>query len=40
LRGPERGFARKRALSARAAADLAMWLQRSAQENSAVMAGP
>jgi methylenetetrahydrofolate--tRNA-(uracil-5-)-methyltransferase len=30
LRGPERGFARKRALSARAAADLAQWLQRSA----------
>ena len=29
LRGPERGFARKRALSARAAADLAAWLQRS-----------
>jgi methylenetetrahydrofolate--tRNA-(uracil-5-)-methyltransferase len=28
LRGPERGFARKRALSARAAADLAEWLQR------------
>jgi methylenetetrahydrofolate--tRNA-(uracil-5-)-methyltransferase len=28
LRGPERGFARKRALSARAAADLAKWLQR------------
>ena len=30
LRGSERGFARKRALSARAAADLAQWLQRSA----------
>jgi len=28
LRGPERGFARKRALSARAAADLAEWLRR------------
>jgi methylenetetrahydrofolate--tRNA-(uracil-5-)-methyltransferase len=28
LRGPERGFARKRALSARAAADLADWLRR------------
>jgi len=39
LRGPERGFARKRALSARAAADLADWLRRSAQENSAAMAG-
>jgi methylenetetrahydrofolate--tRNA-(uracil-5-)-methyltransferase len=40
LRGLERGFARKRALSARAAADLAQWLQRSAQESSAVMAKP
>jgi methylenetetrahydrofolate--tRNA-(uracil-5-)-methyltransferase len=30
LRGPERGVARKRALSARAAADLAAWLQQSA----------
>jgi len=30
LRGPERGAARKRALSARAAADLAAWLQQSA----------
>ena len=30
LRGPERGVARKRALSARAAADLAEWLRRSA----------
>ena len=30
LRGPERGFARKRALSARAAADLAMWIAASA----------
>jgi methylenetetrahydrofolate--tRNA-(uracil-5-)-methyltransferase len=30
LRGPERGFARKRALSARAAADLAEWLRHSA----------
>jgi methylenetetrahydrofolate--tRNA-(uracil-5-)-methyltransferase len=30
LRGPERGFARKRALSARAAADLAEWMRRSA----------
>ena len=29
-RGPERGFARKRALSARAAADLAMWIAASA----------
>jgi methylenetetrahydrofolate--tRNA-(uracil-5-)-methyltransferase len=29
LRGLERGFARKRALSARAAADLAAWLRRS-----------
>jgi hypothetical protein len=38
LRGPERGLARKRALSARAAADLADWLRRSAQEDSAVMA--
>jgi methylenetetrahydrofolate--tRNA-(uracil-5-)-methyltransferase len=28
LRGPDRGFARKRALSARAAADLADWLRR------------
>ena len=26
LRGPERGFARKRALSARAAADLSAWI--------------
>jgi methylenetetrahydrofolate--tRNA-(uracil-5-)-methyltransferase len=30
LRGPERGFARKRALSARAAADLAAWIAASA----------
>ena len=30
LRGPERGFARKRALSARAAADLAEWIEASA----------
>jgi methylenetetrahydrofolate--tRNA-(uracil-5-)-methyltransferase len=30
LRGPERGFARKRALSARAAADLATWIAASA----------
>jgi len=30
LRGPERGFARKRALSARAAADLATWIATSA----------
>ncbi len=30
LRGPERGFARKRALSARAAADLAEWIAASA----------
>jgi len=30
LRGPERGLARKRALSARAAADLAMWIAASA----------
>jgi methylenetetrahydrofolate--tRNA-(uracil-5-)-methyltransferase len=30
LRGSERGFARKRALSARAAADLAMWIAASA----------
>ncbi len=29
LRGPERGFARKRALSARAAADLAQWIEAS-----------
>jgi methylenetetrahydrofolate--tRNA-(uracil-5-)-methyltransferase len=28
-RGPERGFARKRALSARAASDLAVWVRRS-----------
>ena len=39
LRGPERGFARKRALSARAAADLATWIAASAHEHSAGVAG-
>ena len=39
LRGPERGFARKRALSARAAADLAKWIAASAEEKPAVKPG-
>ena len=31
LRGPERGFARKRALSARAELDLARWLKATSE---------